>query len=145
MFIVYGHTQSFIKIYINQNRIIYIVIKKTRKKQNPLIMWEYLREMIKLRLEKVSLPQERGKMSLKSLGNTVPTFPNWNVLANVIAMLAKSKRISKSHRVYSKSRNTCQEGFTMSDKCEGDKISIFMIPAAGFEKQMFAHEKKRQH
>lgn len=31
----------------------------------------------------------------------------------------------------------------MSDKCEGDKISIFMIPAAGFEKQMFAHEKKR--
>lgn len=48
-----------------------------------------------------------AKWVFKSLGNTVATFSNWNVLAKVIAVLTKCKSISKSHWVYSKSCNTC--------------------------------------
>ena len=42
------------------------------------------------------MPHVYSKTSFKSLGNTLPTFPNWDVSAKVIAVLIKARE-SQNH------------------------------------------------
>lgn len=61
------------------------------------------------------------------MGNTVPMFPNWNVSAKVIAVLTKKKRESQNHieSIVNHATLVREALLTMSNKCEGDKISLF--------------------
>lgn len=54
-------------------------------------------------------------------------FPNWNVSAKVIAVLTKKKRESQNHieSIVNHATLVREALLTMSNKCEGDKISLF--------------------